>query len=225
MINMNKIKVFDNTCIKLLAISIMLFNHIGIIFFDEAPLYIKIGEIGFPLFAFCIAEGFHYTRDRKKYLKKLFLFALITELIFDYAFYENINWLHQNVLFTFSLSVLFLMIYEYINKSKLSNTKKAILISLVFLLTLLISTVTFADHDTYGVILVFIFYVFRDKPVIKYILATILLLKAYKYGYAVLSLPILMLYNGKKGINLKYFFYTFYPAHLLVLIIIRELIR
>ena len=222
---MNKIKVLDNTCIKLLAISIMLFNHIGAIFFNDAPLYIKVGEIGFPLFAFCIAEGFYYTKNRKKYLGNLFIFALITESIFDYAFYEKINNLHQNVLFTFSLAVLFLIVYDYLNKSKMSLPIKASLITISFLLTLLISTYSFSDHNTYGIILIFIFYVFKDKPIIKYLLSAIILYIAYEYGYALLSIPILMLYNGKRGYNLKYFFYAFYPAHLLILIIIRALIK
>ncbi len=222
---MNKFKVLDNTVLKLIAVSIMLFNHIGLIFYDGVSLFVKIGEIGFPLFAFCISEGFYYTRDRKKYLRNLFIFALITEIIFDYAFYEDINWLHQNVLFTFSLSVLFLMIYEKINNSNKNTSTKTALLFLVFIIFLLISTITFGDHNTYGLILIYIFYVFRDKPVIKYILSAIILFISYKYKFALLSIPIMMMYNGKKGFNLKYFFYTFYPLHLLILIIVRALIK
>ena len=222
--NINKIKILDNTSIKLIAISIMLFNHIGYVFFNGAPIFLKIGEIGFPLFAFCIAECFYYTRDRKKYLRNMFIFALITELIFDYAFYKNINILHQNVLFTFCFAIVFLMIYEHINKSKMSLLAKTLLISLILIIFLLLSTLSFTDHNTYGILLIFIFYVFRDQPVIKYSFIAIILCVAFRYGYALLSIPILLLYNGKKGYNLKYFFYAFYPAHLLILIIIRALI-
>lgn len=222
---MNKLKILNNTAIKLIAIAIMLFNHIGLIFFEGQSIFVKIGEIAFPLFAFCVSEGFYYTRNRKKYLKKLLIFALISELIFDFAFYEGIYWLHQNVLFTLALSVLFLMIYEHINNSKNTKDVKIALVITVFIVFLLISTLTFGDHNTYGLILIFIFYVFRDKPIIKYILSTIMLYISYKYKFALLSIPIIMMYNGKKGFNLKYFFYTFYPAHLLILIIIRALIK
>ena len=225
MISMNKIKILDNTSIKLIAISIMLFNHIGRVFFPGAEIFVKIGEIGFPLFAFCVSEGFYYTRNKQKYLRNLLIFALISEIFFDYAFTnEIIYWFHQNVLFTISSAVLFLIIYEKINNSKQSLISKTILISLILLLFLMVSTLSFTDHDTYGILLIFIFYVFRDKPILKYSISAIILYTAYAYGYSVLSIPIIMLYNGKRGFNLKYFFYLFYPLHLLILIIIRELI-
>ena len=223
--NIDKIKILDNTTIKLIAISIMLFNHIGIVFFPGAEIFVKIGEIGFPLFAFCVSEGFYYTRNKQKYLRNLLIFALISEIFFDYAFTnEIIYWFHQNVLFTISSAVLFLIIYEKINNSKQSLISKTILISLILLLFLMVSTLSFTDHDTYGILLIFIFYVFRDKPILKYSFSAIILYTAFAYGYSVLSIPIIMLYNGKRGFNLKYFFYLFYPLHLLILIIIRELI-
>ncbi len=222
---MNKFKIFNNTTIKLIAITLMLLNHIERVFFPDSTLFVKIGEIGFPLFAFCIAEGFYYTRNRKKYLRNLFLFAVISEIFFDFALYHKINWIHQNVLFTFVISVLFLMLYEYINTLKKSQTVKSLLIVLSFIVFLFISTLSFTDHNTYGLILIFIFYVFRDKPIIKYPLSAIILLISYKYGYALLSIPILMMYNGKKGYNLKYFFYAFYPVHLFILYVIWKLIN
>ena len=86
MISMNKIKILDNTSIKLIAISIMLFNHIGIVFFPGAEIFVKIGGIGFPLFEFCVSEGFYYTRNKQKYLRNLLIFALISEIFFDFAF-------------------------------------------------------------------------------------------------------------------------------------------
>ena len=224
--NIDKIKILSNSTIKLIAISIMLFNHIGIIFFNKTPIFLKIGEIAFPLFAFCVAEGFYYTSNRKKYLRNLFIFALITEPIFDLAFFNRIFWFHQNVLFTLAFSVLFLMIYEHIkNNSKESNIVKGALIGFAFVLLLLISIIAFTDHCFYGITLVFIYYLFRDKPSIKFILAAILLLISFQYKFALISIPILLLYNGKKGLNMKYFFYSFYPGHLLILYILKLLIK
>ncbi len=222
---MRSIKILNNTHIKLIAITLMLLNHIGRVFFPNELIFIKIGEIAFPLFAFCIAEGFYHTSNRKKYLRNLFIFALISEPFFDYALYGRIYFLHQNVLFTLFLSVLFLMIYEYLINSKKNDIVKTLLICLSFIITLLISTVLFTDHSTYGIILIFILYVFREKPIIKYIISAILLYLSFPYKYALLSIPIMMLYNGKKGFNLKYFFYAFYPVHLLIISIIRLLIK
>jgi len=232
MININKIKILNNTSIKLIAFSIMLFNHVGIIFFPNSDIFLKIGEISFPLFAFCIAEGFHYTKNRKKYLRNLLIFALISEIFFDFAFFNKIYWLHQNVLFTMFSSVLFLMIYEKINSINQSISNKTMITNLLYILALLttllifllISTISCTDHNTYGLLLIFILYVFRDKPIIKYIFSFIILYISFGYKYSLLSIPIMMLYNGKRGLNLKYFFYLFYPLHLLILIIIRELI-
>ena len=103
---MKKFKILDNTTIKLIAIIIMLMDHITIAFFPEKIIFIKIGEIAFPLFAFCIAEGFHYTKDKKKYFLNLFGFAIISEVCFDLGLYGKIYWFHQNVLFTMSIAVL-----------------------------------------------------------------------------------------------------------------------
>lgn len=221
---MNRIKILDNTTIKLIAISIMLFNHIGYVFFDGAPIFLKIGEIGFPLFAFCIAEGFYYTKNRKKYLINMFIYAVLTELLFDYAFYKKIYWLHQNVLFTFSMAILLLLIYEYIRKLKMAEWIKASIFCVIFITFLLLSTFSLTDHNTYGIVLIFIFYTLRDKLIIKYILASIMLYISFDYGYALFSIPILLMYNGKRGLNIKYLFYNFYPMHLFVLAIIREII-
>ena len=223
---MKKLKILDNTTIKLIAILIMLMDHITITFFPEKTIFIKIGEIAFPLFAFLIAEGFHYTKDRKKYFMNLFGFALLSEGCFDLGLYGKINWLHQNVLFTMSIAVLLLISYEKIKTcKKFTNDIKIALICAVFSISLLISLIMFTDHTLYGVILIFIYYILRDKPLIKFPLAAILLFIVFPYKYALISIPILLLYNGKRGYNIKYFFYAFYPVHLSILAIIRLFVK
>lgn len=223
---MKKFKILDNTTIKLIAIIIMLMDHITIAFFPEKIIFIKIGEIAFPLFAFCIAEGFHYTKDKKKYFLNLFGFAIISEVCFDLGLYGKIYWFHQNVLFTMSIAVLLLIIYEKIMKSKkFTNDIKVALICTSLSISLMISLVMFTDHTMYGILLIFIYYILRDKPLIKFPLAALLLFIVFPYKFALISIPILLLYNGKRGFNLKYFFYSFYPVHLLIIAIVRLFIK
>ncbi|MDF2537691.1 MAG: putative rane protein [Herbinix sp.] len=81
-----------STTLKIIAIITMLIDHIGAILIRDNNIYNlvfrSIGRIAFPIFAFLIVEGFYYTKNVKKYLLRLGLFALISEIPFDIAFYH-----------------------------------------------------------------------------------------------------------------------------------------
>ena len=226
---MNKAKFINNSNLKLIAVFLMIIDHIGAVLFPNIILLRCIGRLSFPIFAFCISEGYFYTKSRLKYLLKLLIFAIITEPIFDLALYNKLVFLtHQNVLFTFSIAVLFLILFE-----KLITIKKLKEITFFFpeilllLIFILISIFSFCDYGYYGFILVVLFYLFRKHDELRYFIIVIfqsLALKEIEL-IAILSNIIIFFYNGKKGKNLKYFFYIIYPLHLLILFIIKKLIQ
>jgi hypothetical protein len=86
--------VMSSFVLKLIAIITMLIDHIGAVFISPTAhpeLYVLFrgtGRLAFPIFVFLIVEGFHHTKDVKKYLKRLGIFALISEIPFDLAFYQ-----------------------------------------------------------------------------------------------------------------------------------------
>ena len=212
----NKIGI-DAFTLKMIAAVTMLIDHVGCIFFPQYVFLRIIGRISFPIFAFLIVEGFMHTKDVNKYILRMMVFAIITEIPFDFAFYGTYNWGHQNVLITFSLAI----IAMYIDRLY----KRKVGIAAAFALALLAEFIG-SDYGMFGVIVVMMFYWNYDRFYNKLIFGTaslVLLASSYQVFDVMAMIPI-GLYNGKKGIGVKYFFYVFYPGHLLVLYLIHMLI-
>ena len=105
-------KNLTNFDLKLIAIITMTIDHIGAIIYNDIDIFRIIGRISFPLFAFLLVEGFKNSSNRLKYFLRLIIFAFITQPIYDYAFKSNT----LNILFTFSLGFLLMMIIEFSKK-------------------------------------------------------------------------------------------------------------
>ena len=76
-------QILDGTALKLIAVTAMILDHVGDNFFPDQIWMRIIGRMALPIFAFCIAEGFSHTRDRRRYLYRMGLFALLSEIPFD----------------------------------------------------------------------------------------------------------------------------------------------
>ena len=76
---MNKLKFINNSNLKLIAALLMVIDHVGAVFFPTIHILRYLGRLSFPIFAFCISEGFYYTKSKTKYLLKLLIFAIISE--------------------------------------------------------------------------------------------------------------------------------------------------
>ena len=103
--------VMSSLTLKIIAVVTMLVDHVGFLFFPEEQIFRIIGRISFPLFAFLIAEGFIKTKDVKEYLKRLSIFAVISQVPF--FFFERVaglSGIHLNILFTLALGVLTLLV-------------------------------------------------------------------------------------------------------------------
>lgn len=205
--------------LKIIAIISMLIDHIGHIFFPEVMIFRIIGRIAFPIFAYVLAEGFHYTKDVKKYLLRLGLFALLSEIPYDLAIMGSVlEFSHQNVFFTLFFGVLMLYV--------MSRIKNVIMQYAVVLVAILLCQFLHTDYSNIGVLLVFIFYVFRQRKAEKLLIAGLIFL-GLTGGiqlYALLALPLIALYNGEQGPKMKAFFYLFYPAHLLILYLVHLIV-
>ena len=200
--------------LKLLAMLAMTADHIGAVFFPEIPLLRWIGRLAMPVLCFFIGEGLRHTRSPRRYLLRLTGFALLSELPFDLAFYGGIEWGHQNVYFTLALGLLALWAIQ-------SRGMEGWLLALTAALA---AELLGCDYGMYGVLLILLLDRFHSARSEQ--LAGVALLNLAFFGLqtqilSLIALPLLWLYNGKRGRDDRRLFYLYYPAHLCVLGILR----
>jgi hypothetical protein len=233
-------KGLNGSTLKIIAIVAMLIDHIGATIVENMMysyagneqtiigayfIMRTIGRLSFPIFCFLLVEGFFHTKDIKKYVFRLFLFALISEVPFDYAFNQSfLEFTSQNVFFTLFLGVLMLWAIEHI-KTRF-NGKNAVLIisiALVVVVASLLADFIKCDYSSLGIIVILLMYTFKNNKLLKAVSVSFAFAFLTNFGLQTLAalafIPI-SFYNGKKGLSLKYFFYAFYPVHLLLLGII-----
>ncbi len=190
------------------------------------------GRLAFPIFAFLISEGMIHTKSRKKYILRMFIFACISQVPFLLFRGLVSQGFVLNVMFTFLFAIIGITIFDYFDITKeFPNFLKFIMTALVAISILLMTLAVRMDYGWYGIATVWLFYVLKDKKILRtigYIILVILYYFSRYIGFinkmdwislAFASLPaiIILFYNGKQGRKLKYFFYLFYPVHMLVL--------
>lgn len=209
--------------LKIIAIVSMLVDHIGLVFFPEVMMFRIIGRISFPIFAYVLAEGIYYTKDITKYMLRLGMFALLSEIPYDLAVMGSVlEFSHQNVFFTLFFAVLMFWAYKKIEHHGL----KIGALVVIFLLGIFVCQYLKTDYSDIGILLIFAFYMYRNKKVGKLVLAGALFLglTGGLQLYALLALPLIALHNGEQGPKIKSFFYLFYSAHLLILYIVHLIV-
>ncbi len=231
-----KFSFLSANAIKILGAIFMVFDHIGVILFPEVMFLRILGRLSMPLFAFMIAEGAHYTKNKLKYF--LLIFGL--GVIFQVVFYVVEKSFYMGILITFSTSILMIYALQFFKSQLFSGSIASTIFSfwlfaISIVATFFLNKYLQIDYGFWGSMLAVFASIFRLRindgenttnfdsvplNVFTFAIALIFVrtpLGAIQY-YALLSLPILFVYSGKKGkLNLKYFFYTFYPAHLVLL--------
>lgn len=227
-----------STQLKILAITSMLIDHAGAILFPQFFALRVIGRLAFPIFAFAIVQGYIHTRDLKKYIIRLFVFGVISEVPFDLAFQDSFIFIgYQNVFFNLALGLITLALFD--KYKDVSFTKAKVCVLLMALLATLLVT----DYFFIGILTMFYMYYYKDdfkKQVISVGLVMLFFclpgavfeimagripsFDTFLQFYSILAFVPIYFYNNKKGANIKYLFYAFYPGHLLVLYIIDKLI-
>ena len=237
-----KEKGLSTADLKLIAIIAMTVDHLAWLFFPgfQRVWYVYllhiIGRLTAPIMWFFIAEGSYYTKNPKKYITRLFVFAIISHFAYSFAFGLNPipfkSGIFNQTSVIWSLAIAATLIF-IVNKYKLSYWKNFALILLANLLSFpadwscIATMVPFylynhrgdfkkqsGDFILFGFMYVLIYFIFIDKV----------------YGilqlFIFLSIPVLSLYNGKAGNNrnMKWLFYIYYPAHLVAVGVLRLIV-
>ena len=218
---MKKLAILNGNHLKLIAVVAMLLDHAGILLFPQVRLFRILGRLAYPIFAFMIAEGCRYTRNKLRYFLMVFGLGAACQIV--YYFFSGDTYL--NILLTFSLSILLIYALQASWQAE-KRTLWSILFAVGFLGAYGLDRLITIDYGFWGVMVpVFVSFAhIRNFPHWASVLllgAGLMLLGADLGGiqhYALLALPLLLLYSGKRGKwNMKYFFYIFYPVHLAVL--------
>jgi len=223
-------KGLNRNQLKYIAIIAMIIDHIALFFIPSSTLSYGIcrfiGKLTAPIMCYFLVEGYKYTSSKIKYLTRLSIFAIVSQFAFSLAFFNKLFVFKFNMIFTLLLCFIVLLSYEKI-KNKIV---KWVTISVLIIFSY------FCDWGLFAPLWVLIFYIFKEntlKQVSAYlIITTIVIIIKYiiiqNYTWNMLMIQsglllfilVLYLYNGEKGNSSKFnkwFFYVFYPLHLLLL--------
>lgn len=244
----DKLQVLDRDTVKLIAIVPMTIGHLlsypeYFATMTDKPLWLHLlvqaSLFAPPVFFFSIADGFKYTCSRKKYALRLLIFALITQISFTLANQGTLLtaqiFLNLNIIFTLLMSLAALIVWD----SKLKLPIRIAAIVVLDAVTLLLQS----EWMLFGILIVLGLHIFREKPKIRLIWFTVcaFCVEFISNGlsiYTLISPPFLfgmfflllsyfvmtVLCSGKKGKHpkfAKWFFYIFYPAHLLMIYFVK----
>ncbi len=244
--SLQKWQGISGSALKLFAVVTMLIDHIaatvlmrvlmsilntggGYELYDEIymayQIMRQIGRIAFPIYCFMLVEGLGHTRNKWKYAARLLGFALLSEIPFDLAFKSRVlEFGYQNVFFTLFIGLLTMIILEELgtknfcqDKPKAGRWVRAILTIAVCAAGMCLAQLMRTDYGMSGVCCILVMYFLRDRRWLELVagyIAFVLLLGEIAALPAFLALAC---YRGRKGFECKYFFYGFYPVHLLLL--------
>ena len=235
--------------LHMIAMTLMLMDHLWATLLPAREWLTCAGRVAFPIFAFMAVEGYFHTRSFKKYILRMLLFAVLSEIPFDLMY--GGTWfypVHQNVLWTFLLGLLGVWLMEQVRKK--GKTWMYLLVCvLVVLAGLVLGTFCMVDYYGVGVLTVFVFYFlhgrkwwcFLGQLAALYWLNVELLgglmypvqllgmeFELCQQGLALLALIPIWLYRGRQGYHSKpfqYICYAFYPVHMLLLVAVLNFIN
>lgn len=161
-----------SSTLHIIAMALMFCDHLCMTLLGNQMWLHYVGRIAYPIFAFMLAEGFRHTSNFKKYLLRMFIFAVISEIPFDLM--TGGTWLfltQQNVMFTFIISLLLMKLIEVTK-----NIKKPAAKYIVFAITAIVSlavgfiigNITMVDYFGGGIVMAVCFYLFQDDRILSF---------------------------------------------------------
>ncbi len=209
--------------LKWLALATMTIDHIGLILYPQVPILRIIGRLSFPLLSYLLILGMESTHDPRRYFTRMLGFALLSQIPFAIA-NEIPLWQHLNIFFTLSLGIILIYFQERNN--------------ILFIVPIIASLILPVDYGIYGLATILFLHEMRSFKFtgLALLIALNLSLIPFESLYqplALLALPIILLHSyGKLTFSLfrektkyplltRYFFYAYYPIHLLALSLIR----
>lgn len=233
----------SGSTLKLIAIITMLIDHTGAAVIGPLryslsddfeglrsfcfllyPHMRSIGRIAFPIFCFLLVEGFLHTRNAARYAGRLFVFALISELPFDFGLASELfSWRHQNVYFTLLLGLLVMMAFSWLEKNRARGPAGQLLCVLLQIgigaAAMYTAKYLYTDYGYKGVLLITLLYLLRKDLHLQSLLGA----AAFSWETtAPLAFIPIWFYNGRRGRQMKYIYYWFYPVHLILLGILKR---
>lgn len=217
--------------LKIIAALAMLLDHVGAELFPQYIILRIIGRLAFPIFSFAIYEGAKHTRNKGKYACRVFSLGMVC--MAGYFLYSHK--VYGNVLITFSLSLCVLYSVQYLKEKWSKDTKGVargwLFVGVSLTTVYILCNVMYIDYGFMGVLLpvfaeLFDIHAFSKRREGRWLIlfgfSIGLFLLAVQLGgiqyYAMLSLLLLAVRNeGQEEGQLKYFFYVFYPAHLIII--------
>ncbi len=211
--------------LKLIAMVAMTADHVGLQLLPQLTWLRWIGRLAMPLYAFMIAEGWRHTRSRNRYFLSVALMALVCQAVYWVA----MGSVYQCILVTFSLSMGLMFLWDRVLQRPDFGSWGCFLLGLAtvifitqFLPGLLPQTDFRVDYDIWGVLLPLLVYMGKDRPQTLLFAGIGLLGLSLDHGgrqwLGMLTLPLLALYNHRRGkANIKYLFYFYYPVHLVLI--------
>ncbi len=238
----------SSATLHVIAMLFMLCDHLWATVISGNDWLTCIGRLAFPIFAFMTVEGYFRTKNLKKYVLRLLIFAVISEIPFNLMYSSGFLFpFHQNVLWTFLIGIGAMHLNELARKK--DKLWLRILTGVVTIVVgYLLGIITFVDYNGAGVLTILAFYFFRGRrwwcfigqaAALYYINFELLSGLQYEIsmfggtvffpqqGFALLALIPIWLYKGRQGYHSKwfqYFCYSFYPLHMLILFVVRSFI-
>ena len=206
-----------------------------------------LGRLAFPIFAWFVAEGCRKTTNLGKYILRLLVFAVLSEVPFQLCFYgaypNGLRLGCHNVMFTLLLAVGAVYLGIWLERR---SVPKAAAQWITACAAILLGWVLRTDYNAWGVALVLgLYYMQEQKGRLIFLSAWITVFQLIWHGWdgagfvwlsrsgsiqllywigAMFSVPLLMTYDGKRGRRSKWLFYGFYPVHLLILFLIAQIL-
>lgn len=179
-----------------------------------------IGRIAFPIYCFLLVEGFFYTKNVRKYLRNLLLFALVSEIPFNMAIFGHVFYPKgQNIYFSLALGICAMILLKHFEGFRL---RQLVAQAAIILLFLFLGEHLEVDYHWKGIAYIILFYYLKNLQFQQGITAIVgaVAFVVYERAAVFAFLPI-YLYNGKRGRQVKYLFYAIYPLHLLLFGLLR----
>ena len=229
-------KGISGSTLKIIAIVTMIIDHIGAavlarilisgqsanreMIFGIYWLMRIVGRIAFPIYCFLLIEGFEHTKDIRRYIFRLGLFAVISEIPFDLAFSGTLlEFGYQNVFFTLFIGLLTVALFHTVEeRTEWHPALRVLALVCIMGAGMALAYFMHTDYDALGVMCILVFYIFRKNKKLQMI-AGMIAFFWWELPALFAFIPIYF-YNGTRGIRMKYAFYIIYPAHLMILYLI-----
>lgn len=214
----------DTGFLKLMAIALMVIDHIGYQFMGNDIVMRTIGRLSYPLFAWCVVVGSEYTHDMLAYMKRMALFYFVSQPCYVLAFGRA--WTQHNIYLTLLLGLV--AIWSLRERQYWALP-----------MTLLAAYFMKPNYGMDGVYLIILLYLVRRSKLLAALLVsafclywgrdsvTLFAVGGFKFGMqsaALMSLPLIIFPTHTNMRLNKYVFYAFYPAHLLAIYAIKQLL-